>query len=133
MKNWKNQIVDRGILLDATLPRLQSTRSADDLLLFARSCEEAEQMLELLQAELAKMGLELNWSKTKRLTKYISRPNHNDISFTSIGEHLVQILRSCDSHRILGRDVNLTQQRAQIEVDHRLKVAWGNFTKIAAH
>ena len=57
-----------------------------------RSCEEAEQMLELLKAEFAKIGIELNWSKTKILSNYISRPNLNDVSFTSI----VNIcLRSC--------------------------------------
>ena len=50
-----------------------------------------------------------------------------------IREHLINILRSSDSHRILGRDVNLTQQRTQIEVDHTLKVAWGASTNIAAH
>ena len=38
-------------------------------------------------------------------------------------------MRSSDSYRILGRDVNLTQQRAQLESDPRLKVAWGSFQK----
>ena len=54
MRNWKNQVIDRGFLLDAASPRLQSTRFANDLLLFARSCEKVMQMLELLQLELDK-------------------------------------------------------------------------------
>ena len=87
-------------------------------------------MLELLQAELRKMRLGSNWSKTKkRLTNCILRLNHNDISFTSIGEHFVEIMRSSDSRRICGRDMNLIQQRAQIDVDHKLKVAWESFHK----
>ena len=52
MRNWKIQVIDRGWLLDPALPRLQSTRFADDLLINARSCDEAEKMLELLQVEL---------------------------------------------------------------------------------
>ena len=99
------------------------------MLLYARSCDEAERMLELLQIELEKMGLELNWSKTKILANDISNSNHEDVFFTQIGDNFVEILRSNDCYRILGRDDKLTQQRAQFEIDHRLKLAWSAYHK----
>ena len=48
MRNWKNQVTDREFLLYATLPELQSTRSAYDLFLFVRLYKEAKHILELL-------------------------------------------------------------------------------------
>ena len=49
--------------------------------------------------------------------------DHNDISFTSINIHIVEIQRSSDSYRILTRDVDLTQQRVRIQVYYKLKIA----------
>ena len=124
---WKHRVIDRGWLVDVNLPRLQATRFADDVILYARSRDEAQEMLSLFQIELASMGLQLNMKKTKMLTNDISRVDHDCISFVNIGDDFVELFCSSDCHRVLGKDVNLTQNRAQIEIAHRLRLAWASF------
>ena len=126
---WKQRVIDGGWLVDVNLPRLQATRFADDVILYARSRDEVQEMLSLFQIELARMGLQLNMKKTKILTNDTSRVDHDSISFVNIGDDFIEILRSSDCHRVLGKDVNLTQNRAQIEIAHRLRLAWASFHK----
>ena len=126
---WKQRVPDMGWLVDVNLPRLQATRFADDVILYARSRAEAEEMLSLFAIELTSMGLQLNMKKTKILTNDISRDDHDCISYANICDDFVEVLRSSDCHRILGKDTNLTQNRAQIEVAHRLRLGWASFHK----
>ena len=47
---------------------MTNVRYADDLMLFAKSLDEAVDMVNLLQEELRKAGLEMNAKKTKVMT-----------------------------------------------------------------
>ena len=115
------------------LPRLQAIRFADDVILYARSRAEAEEMLSLFAIELRSMGLQLNMKKTKILTNDISRDDHDCISYANICDDFVEILRSSDCHRVLGKDVNLTQHRAHIEIAHALRLGWASLTNTVKH
>ena len=65
-------------------------------------------------------ALQKKW-QTKILTNDVSRPEHDSINFVQIGEDFIEILRSSDHHRILGRRMNLIQQRAKIEVANQFQ------------
>ena len=45
---WKQRVIDRGWLVDVNLPRLQATRFADDVIIYARSRDEAKEILSLI-------------------------------------------------------------------------------------
>ena len=87
------------MLSEPNRERLTNARYADDMLIFAKSLEELQSMLDLLQVELAYCGLEMHESKSKILT------NHNDtgIEFIDNGGLLVGILNVEQTHRYLGR------------------------------
>ena len=67
LRRWKSKIAGSGVPIDSG-DKLTNTRYADDLMLFARSCEELTNMAEHLREELARVGLQLNAAKTKILT-----------------------------------------------------------------
>ena len=60
---WKSRLTDEGIFI-ATGMRLTNSRYADDVLIYARSLPELEQMTTILLEELEKIGLELKVTKT---------------------------------------------------------------------
>ena len=110
-------------MLDASGTRFTNTRYADDVMLFAKSLEEATEMVELLIEEFAKMGLELNASKTKIITNEVVSYEYVDIA-----ESMVAILGPNEEHRFWGKYLsgNL-DNRVHTEVQHRIKVAWMKF------
>ena len=65
MNRWKLRIRHCGILIDDPNERLTNSRYADDILIYAKSLDEAIFMLEVLIEELKLIGLSLNSSKTK--------------------------------------------------------------------
>jgi len=77
---WKRRLREHGFLLDASGARFSNTRYADDVMLFAKSLEEATEMAELLIEEFAKFGLELNTSKTKIITNEAVLYDYVDIA-----------------------------------------------------
>ena len=56
-----------GILIANGLQRLFNIRFADDIVLYAKSLEELTLVAEKLTRELKKIGLSLNFQKTKIL------------------------------------------------------------------
>ena len=122
---WKRRLRDHGFLLDASGERFTNTRYADDVMLVAKSLQEATEMVELLIEEFAKFGLELNSSKTKIITNEVV-----SYQFVDIAGSMVEVLGSNDEHRFLGRYLsgNL-DNRAHVEVQHRIQVAWMKFSQ----
>ena len=51
--------------MDGSSERLTNTRYADDILLYAKSLEELQEMLGLLHDELAAVGLQMHEVKRK--------------------------------------------------------------------
>ena len=61
-QRWKRRLSYHGWLLFPGVERLTNTRYADDILLYAKSLPELQQMLEMLIEELARVGLEVHES-----------------------------------------------------------------------
>ena len=103
--------------------RLTNVRYADDMLLFAKSREELQNMMVLLVEELQKIGLDLNASKTKVITNDIQ-----DENFIMIGVEKVGIIAENDKHKYLGRYISgVLENRSNVEVAHRIQCAWHKF------
>ena len=104
--------------------RLTNSRYADDILLYAKSLHELTEMLELLQDELAAVGLEMHENKTKILTSCLEHHYH----FVDIGNMMIEILPSEKAHKYLGRMLSLNpDEREAFEVRNRLRAAWAKF------
>ena len=75
IQSWKRKLSsDCGVALvpDAEAERMTNIRFADDLLLFAKSMQEAVQMVDLLVEALREYGLELNMQKTKLMSTTVT-------------------------------------------------------------
>ena len=120
---WKRRLREHGFLMNSGGTRFSNTRYADDVMLFAKSMEEATEMVELLIHEFAKFGLELNTSKTKIITNDVVSYEYVDIAGS-----MVEVLGPNSEHNFLGRYLsgNL-DNRVHTEVQHRIKVAWMKF------
>ena len=100
-------------------------RCADDLILFARSYEEAVHMLDTLVVELQRFGLQLNANKTKVIAMNMG-DDSSDFLQTQAGP--VKILGSTDSHKYLGKVLpGDFKMRAQAAVSGRISCAWIKF------
>ena len=125
IRAWKAKLVDMGIKIDDG-ERLTNIRYADDLVIYATSSEELVWMTQMLQDELAKVGLHLNSAKSKAFTNDTS----DVVSHLNIYSEQVEVLGGDGCHRYLGRKVagNL-RNRTEIEFAHRVQMAWGQFHK----
>ena len=116
-ERWSEKLY--GIEIDGQY--LQELRFADDILIVARSLQEAVSMLEDLAAEALQVGLEVHFGKTKIL---------NNKSFQAKGEKVdidgqfVPILSQSESLDYLGRRLG-AENFHDIEIDNRLRKAWG--------
>ena len=94
---WETKLFPEGWLLKTNTERLTNVRYADDILLFAKSREELQPMIELLIEKLRKIGLELNASKTKILTNEIQGEQ-----FILVGDVQINIVPENEKHKYLG-------------------------------
>ena len=125
VRNWKLRTLGCGIVVDEG-ERLTNIRYADDLLVFATSADELCRMTEILQEELARVGLQLNSSKTKALTLEMS----DSPRFLDVYGEFVQVLGPCDFHKYLGRKLSGdVKERSKLELSHRVQIAWMRFHK----
>ena len=87
-----------GIDLGDVTPRLLDMRFADDILIFANTKEEVQNLLNSLVRHLATAGLVLNTSKTVALTTE-SQP----LSFIQVGDgDMIKVLGYSKSHKWFG-------------------------------
>ena len=129
MNRWKLRIRHCGILIDDPNERLTDSRCADDTLIFAKALDEAILVLEVLIKELNRIGLNLNFLKTKIFHTAMTDDGH-DVAFADIAGEIVEILDVDAYHRYLGKRLSLTNNgRSQIEVTHRIESAWAAFHK----
>ena len=70
LRKWRSVLFGHGVAMsdDVGIERMTNIRFADDLLLFAKTMEEAVEMLDALTVTLKRYGLELNVKKTKMLS-----------------------------------------------------------------
>ena len=85
-------------------------------------------MTESLIDELRKVGLTLNFKKTKILYSHLSDDDAH-YSFAEISGDFVKILKLEEYHRYLGRYISFSDTRCKIELDHRIQQAWAMFHK----
>ena len=67
--------------------------------LFARTLEEAIEMLDLLKVELHKVGLDINETKTKILTTDAEHACSDSTLLVESGDSFVEVLRRCRTHK----------------------------------
>ena len=124
---WKTKLSSEGWLLKPNCERLTNVRYADDILLFAKSREELQNMILLLVEELRKIGLELNASKTKVLTN-----ESPEEQFILVGDTEIGIIAEDGKHKYLGRYLSgVFENRSMIEVAHRIQCGWQKFGRHA--
>ena len=119
-ENWKCSLRKEGLYVKDLHERLTNTRYADDILLYAKSLEELERMLELLIIELDKVGLKLNSAKTKILHSSCEDDESN-FDFIEVSGKFIRILHPGAHHRYLGRQLLLlASNRIDIEFSSRV-------------
>ena len=98
-------------------------RYADDILLFAKSLKELQNMMTALIEELGEIGLNLNAAKTKIITNEVQ-----DDNFVMIGDVKVDVIEENGTHKYLGRYLpGVFENRGNIEITHRIQCAWYKF------
>ena len=106
MRKWKTKVgSDGGFALHSNLEyeRLTNIRYADDIIMFAKSIDEAQRMIELLVEVFAECGLELNAKKTKILSTSTTSTQQVAL-ITEYGA--VDIVPKQKVHKYLGRAFN---------------------------
>ena len=94
MRKWRLDVEHAlcGIDLQDGLPKLLDLRFAGDILLFARTAQEALFLLETLMHEFAEVDLLLNGGKTAVLTNEAKPPSH---LWTQTGIKISAVTRTC--------------------------------------
>ena len=132
MRRWKARLsVGNGFRLDGDADPLTNVRFADDLILFAKSLSEIEDMTNLLVGEFAKAGLVANGAKTKLLTTDAAVTSGHIPVLVDIGGMFVEVIKSGSSHKYLGKSLpGDLSRRGQRNLDHRLSCAWFRFHEL---
>ncbi|KAG6464168.1 hypothetical protein O3G_MSEX014327 [Manduca sexta] len=108
--NWK----ERGVKIDGEF--LSHLRFADDVVIFAKSAPELENMVTELAAESLKVGLSMNMAKTKVLTN----SEHQNIT---IGLNRLEYV---EEYIYLGQLVSFVNSSKK-EIQRRIALAWKKY------
>ena len=123
MRKWKHRLQHCGFDL-GNGEILTNVRYADDLMLYAKHCDELVFMMELLIEELSAVGLHLNTSKTKILTTTALA----DRMFLDVGGDMIEVVHGQETHKYLGKKLpGDLSARATVDVKHRIYIAWMKF------
>ena len=124
MSEWRLANPHGGVDLGDAMPRLLDLRFADDILIFANTKEEVQNLLDSLVRHLATAGLVLNTSKTVALTTEAQPP-----SFIQVGDsHMIKVLGDSESHKWLGCMLSASPG-LDSDVEHHLQQAAKAFQK----
>ena len=120
LSEWRQSVASFGLDFGDGLPELLDLRFADDLLLFARSAQDAAKLLDDLVRCCSGVGLRLNVTKTKIVTSEAQAPAQ---LLTHAGS-IVDILPPDASHKWLGCLLSSKGSRASsADVDFHLQAA----------
>ena len=128
-RRWKARLTDQGWQIPGLGERFTDVRFADDVLLYARTLEEAKLMLSLLMEELQRVGFSLGSSKTKILTIAHVEISKGICKVEWVSGHYTHVLSQAESHKYLGRALSLSKHRATTAVKFRISAAWCQFQK----
>ena len=120
---WK----ERGMGIDmGTDERLSNLRFADDVLLVAKKKPHLVKMLEDLQQEALRYGLELHPEKTKILTNCTNKTGRDSCTSIEVNDMNIEILPLNGSVKYLGRKVSFDDFQG-VELQNRVRAAWASF------
>jgi Reverse transcriptase (RNA-dependent DNA polymerase) len=108
--NWTN----KGLNVNGK--KLSNLRFADDLTLISESKQELVEMIEELKIESEKVGLFMNWKKTKIMT------NDGTSTFAVDGRNVEKV----EKFKFLGTMLSF-KDREQIEISARISSGWKAF------
>ncbi|GBP58346.1 Putative uncharacterized transposon-derived protein F52C9.6 [Eumeta japonica] len=96
---------------------LSHLRFADDIIMFAKSAKELEQMMQSLAYESKKCGLQINANKTKVMTNSTQRP------VKVFGQQIDYI----QEYVYLGKQVSFNKNSIKEEVNRRINSTWKKY------
>ena len=113
---------------DEVYERLTNIRYADDIIMFAKTLDEAQLMIEFLVEIFAECGLELNAKKTKIL----STTTTNTQQVALITEYgAVDIVPKSSTHKYLGRAFSGDlRDRGSVALSNRSSCAWMQYNNL---
>lgn len=97
--------------------RLNHLRFADDIVIFAQTANQLQRMIDTLDYESGKVGLEINISKTKVMTNGPRIPikmKENEIEYVK-------------SYIYLGKQISFLKANNEDEVERRINITWKKF------
>jgi len=100
---------------------LNHLRFADDIVLIAPDLQQLKLMLTELNEESKKVGLKMNWSKTKYMTNI---PTDTNIKIQNQEVELV------DEYKYLGHTLRLGYENQKNEISRRIGLTWAAFGKL---
>ena len=105
---------------------LTNLRFADDVLLFARTLPQLQQMVAKFQCAARARGLLMHPDKTKILTNATRHTGRATSKFADIEGMRLEILDFADTTKYLGRLIGFDHPH-NAEIDNRIRVAWKRF------
>ena len=129
LRRWKSKLTSHGIKLAVdSEDRLTNVRFADDLIVYANSFEELVEMVDLLVAEFAVVGLELNAKKSKIFTLEDGMFDCDSPVMVNVADGFMDVVRQQESHTYLGNSFSGDlRKRGKSVLTNRLRCAWHKF------
>ena len=106
---------------------LTNLRFADDVMLFATSKGQIQNMMCEFKEATEKVGLTIHPNKTKILSNESSM-NSDTKRYIKIGDMDIEILAKSESVKYLGQRISFYQQET-LEIKSRIRAAWTSFRK----
>ncbi|CAK1582177.1 unnamed protein product [Parnassius mnemosyne] len=97
--------------------RLNHLRFADDIVIFAETAKQLNDMLYSLDQESSKVGLDMNVSKTKIMTNSLNVP------INIKGNNIEYVI----NYIYLGKQISFMKTNNEDEVERRKNIAWRKF------
>lgn len=108
----------KGIKIDGTY--LSHLRFADDIVLISEDIAEIESMLQELSRESGRVGLKMNYSKTKIMTSENAQIFVDNV-----------IIQAVEEYNYLGHIIKLGKDNRESEIKRRVQLSWAAFGKMS--
>lgn len=112
---WEN----KGITIDGE--KLNHLRFADDIVLITNNYKEAGDMLRELQQATQKVGLKINYSKTKMMTNLV---------FSEPMKLENMEVEAVEKYTSLGHEVRISRDNQTCELSRRISLGWAAYGKL---
>ena len=127
IQRWQRKKGMGIYLSDQERDCLTNLRFADDVMLFATSKGQIQNMMCEFKEATEKVGLTIHPDKTKILSNESSM-NSDTKRYIKIGDMNIEILAKSESVKYLGQRISFYQQET-LEIKSRIRAAWTTFRK----